>query len=129
MRRLNIIGNRKGYFIRNLKFRYDRLNDLFYAYKEDSSVYSNVMIGEFHLEFDKEGSIVGIEILKASDILGAYGIQKKLLENIDDASMKVVVKDSLLLVFLTIHALKQEKSAAITINNLESPIMKAVAEA
>lgn len=33
MRRLNIIGNRREYLVRSLKFRYDKLNDLFYAYK------------------------------------------------------------------------------------------------
>ena len=93
--------NNKKYFIKNLKFRYELLNDLFYAYKENSNVYSNVMIGEFHLEFDREGRIVGIEILKASGVLGAYGIQKKFLENIDDAGLKVIVKDNLMLVFLT----------------------------
>ncbi len=51
MKQLNTIRNRTESFIKNLKFHYDELNDLLYIYKDDSKVYSNVMVGEFHLEF------------------------------------------------------------------------------
>lgn len=129
MRRLNITRNRKEYFIKHLKFSYDRLNDLLYVYKKKSNVYSNVMIGEFHLEFNREGEVVGIEILRASEILKEYNIARKILENISKVDMKVVIRNNSLLVFIIIHGLDQEKSAAITMNNLESPIMKAIAAA
>lgn len=129
MKQANITRGKKQYFIKNLKYDYDKLNDLLYVYKKDSNVYSNVMIGEFHLEFDKNMNVVGLEILKASDILDAYNIPKRILENIEKVELKVVVKNNSLLVFMIIHALNQEKSAAITMNNLEAPIMKAIASA
>ena len=55
MRLSNITRNRREYLIKKLKFNYDKDNDLFYTYKEDSQVYSNVMIGDFHIEFNKNG--------------------------------------------------------------------------
>lgn len=129
MRQLNIIRNRKEYTIRHLEFNYDKLNDLLYVYKKKSSVYSNVMIGEFHLEFSKDREVVGVEILKASELLGEYDIPKKFLENIENINIKVVVRNNSLLIFLIIHSLNKEKSAAITMNNLESPIMREIATA
>ena len=120
MRRSNISGNRREYILKDLSFSYDRLNDLLYIYKKDSNVYSNVIIGEFHLEFDKAGELVGVEILKASEILKEYSISKKLLENIKKTELKVVITNNSLLVFLVIQSLDQEKSATITMNNLES---------
>jgi uncharacterized protein YuzE len=120
MRRSNISGNRREYVLKDLSFSYDRLNDLLYIYKKDSNVYSNVIIGEFHLEFDKAGELVGVEILKASEILKEYSISKKLLENIKKTELKVVITNNSLLVFLVIQSLDQEKSATITMNNLES---------
>lgn len=129
MKQLNITGSRKEYSIKNLRFNYDRLNDILYVYKKDSSAYSNVMIGEFHLEIDRKGEVVGIEILKASELLKEYGISRRILENIDGVDLRVVVKNNSMLVFLVIRALKQEKSATITMNNLESPVMAAIAEA
>jgi len=87
------------------------------------------MIGDFHLEFNKNSDLVGVEILNASNILKEYNISKKILENIDEVSLKAISKNNSLLIFLTIHSMNQEKSAAITMNNLEPPIMKAIASA
>ena len=129
MKRLNITGYRKEYLVKNMKFNYDELNDLLYVYKKDSSVYSNVMIGEFHLELNKNGEIVGIEILKASEILSEFDIPQEILQHIDKAELKVVIRNNSLLVSLMIHGLDQDKSATITMNNLESPIMHAIASA
>lgn len=129
MKQSNIIGSRKEYSVRKLEFDYDSVNDILYVYKKESHAYSNIMIGEFHLEVDKKGDVIGIEILKASELLKEYGISKKILDNIDGVDIRVVTKNNSTLIFLIIRALKQEKSATITMNNLESPIMKAVVEA
>jgi len=128
MRRLSITGNRR-YSISNLKYSYDSLNDLLYVYKEGSQVYSTVVVGEFHLEINKIQELVGLEILNASELLAEYDIPKRILKNIDRVEMKVVVRNNSFLVFLIIHALNQEKLATITMNNLESPIMQAIASA
>jgi len=118
--------DRKEYIIKNLKFNYDKLNDLLYIYKENSKIYTNIVIGEFHLEFSKEGEIVGMEVLKASELLSEYGMSQKLLENIDNVNFKVVINNNSLLVFLGINALNEEKSATITMNDIKSPIMQMV---
>jgi uncharacterized protein YuzE len=129
MKQSNIIRNRKEKLIRNLKFHYDELNDLLYVYKENSAVYSNVVIGEFHLEFNKNKELVGIEILKASEILKEFGISETLLKNIQKVDLKAVTNNNSLLVFITIYSNGKHKSAAITMSNLESPVMRAIASA
>jgi len=127
MKPLNIQGNRKEYLVKNLKFNYDSLNDLLYVYKSDCNVYANVVVGEFHLEFSKEGNVVGLEVLKASEILDEYEITKEILENIKAVSLKIVTRENSLLVFLGINTLNIQKSVAITTNNLESPLMQSMA--
>jgi uncharacterized protein YuzE len=129
MKRSNITRNRKEKMIQNLEFSYDKKNDLLYVYNKKASVYTNVVVGEFHIEFSKEGDVVGVEVLRASDLLKEYGISKRLLENINDVTLKVVVQGNSLLVFMIISALNEEKTATITMNNLASPMMKAVTEA
>lgn len=127
MKQLNTIGNRREYLIRDLKFNYDNLNDLFYVYKENSSVYANVVIGDFHVEFSKEEQVVGIEILNASDLLEEYDVSKDMLENIKKVEIKIVNKDNSLLIFLMIASLADvEKAVPITMNNFESPMMQAI---
>lgn len=127
MKRSNISG-RKQYFVKGLTYSYDEENDLFYAHKKDANVYSNVVIGEFHLEVTKQGEIVGIEILRASEVLQEYGISKKILEHMDEVRLKVIVRNDSLLVFLLINGLNQECSATIAMNNLNSPINQVFAE-
>lgn len=115
---------RKEYSLRNLGFRYDKANDLLYAHEEGSNFYSDVVIGEFHLQFDRKGKVIGLEVLNASDLLGEYGISKELLENIRSLTLKVVLNNNSLIVFLAIKGLKEEKQASITMNSPESPIMR-----
>ena len=129
MKRLNIIGNRKEYSVKNLKFDYDKLNDLLYVYKTNSSVYSTVIIGKFHIEVNKGGEIVGIEVLRASETLGEYKISQKSLENIQKIELKSVTRNNSSIIFLVIKSLNEEKSATITMNNLDSPIMQAIGTA
>jgi uncharacterized protein YuzE len=126
MKQSNIIRNRKEHFIKNLEHDYDSLNDLLYVYKKGAGVYSNVVIGDFHLEFNKNSELVGIEILNASGILKEYKISRKVLENINKADLKVVISGNSLLIFLIICSEGQTKSATIAMNNLESPVMDAI---
>ncbi len=127
MRRSSIAGSKKPRSITNLDFHYDKSNDLLYAHKADTGVYSAIMVGDFHLEITKGGAIVGVEILNASVLLKEFGISRKLLENIERVDLKVVTTGNSLLVFLIIRALDEEKSAAITLDNLKSPLLQALA--
>lgn len=129
MKPSNTTASRRRYEISNLEFSYDKYNDLLYVYKKNSHAYTTVVIGEFHLELNRDGDLVGLEILKASELLEEYDIPMRILENIEHVKLRVVVKNSSFLVFLVIQAMNQEKCAAITMNNLESPIMQAIASA
>src|SRR3989338_1629636 len=125
MKQASITNKRKEQFLRNLKFNYDKKNDLLYIYNDKMRVYSNVIIGDFHIEFTKDKKIAGIEVLRASEILEEYQISKGVLENIEEASLKIVSRNESLIIFIILKGLKEEKSAAITMNSLDSSIMKA----
>ena len=126
MRLSNITRNRREYLVKKLKFNYDKENDLFYTYKEDSQVYSNVMIGDFHIEFNKNGEVIGVEVLNASDVFYEYQIPTAFLENIKEINIKIVIRNNLMLICLIINSMNQEKSAMITMNNVESAIMQEI---
>ena len=128
MRLSNITRNRREYLIKKLKFNYNKDNDLFYTYKEYSQVYSNVMIGDFHIEFNKNGEVIGIEVLNASDVFSEYQIPGVFLENIKEVNIKTVIRNNLMLIYLIINSMNQEKSAMITMNNVESAIMQEIEE-
>ena len=57
MKQASITNKRKEQFLRNLKFNYDKKNDLLYIYNDKMRVYSNVIIGDFHIEFTKDKKI------------------------------------------------------------------------
>src|SRR3989338_1845253 len=105
MKQSNTTINRKEHIIGNLAFSYDELNDLLYVYKKNSSIYSNVMIGDFHLEFNKNSELVGLEALHASDILGEYEIPLKILKNIKKVELKVATVGNSLLVCMVIYSM------------------------
>lgn len=126
MKQANITNKRKEQILRNLKFNYDKKNDLLYIYNDKLNVYSNIIIGDFHIEFTKDKKIAGIEVLKASEILEEYQIGKSVLENIQEATLKVVSRNESLIIFIVLKGLKEEKSAAITMNSLDSSIIKAL---
>lgn len=127
MKSSNITANRKEYFVKNIKHNYDKKNDLLYVYRENSKCYSNVVVGDFHIEFDKDGKVVGLEILKASEILEEYGISQGFLENSEGAELRAVLNNNSLLVFLSISSKNEKKSATITMNDVRSGIIEAIA--
>lgn len=127
MKHSSITRNRKEHYIRNLEFSYDKNNDLLYVYKKGSSVYSNVVIGEFHIEVDKSKKIVGMEILKASELLGEFDIPRRLLNDISSVSIKIVQNNNSTILFLIIQSQNEEKQATITMNSFDSSIIEAMA--
>ena len=127
MKQTDTTRNRKEYTIPHLAFSYDAANDLLYAYRKSAKVHSNVVIGEFHVELTKNGEVIGMEILNASELLREYGISSEMLRNIDQVDLRVVTHGHSTLVVLIIHALNQEKSATIAMNTLEAPINKVMA--
>jgi len=126
MRQGNIMVKR-NYNVKQLKSYYDAENDLFYAHKENTKVFSNIMLGDFHIEYDREGNIVGIEVLNATDVLKEYGVSKEMLKQMQDVQIKVIEKQSTILVWLIIVGKGKEQGIPITVNNPESPMQQLIA--
>ncbi len=114
---------------KHIKFEYDQHNDLLYIFDEKHKVDNTLIVGDFHIEINENGNVVGVEVLNASDILKVYSISKEMLSNIDAVDLKAVVINNSLIISIIFHALNQEKSAIITMNTIDSPVMRALAKA
>ena len=77
------------------------------------------MIGEFHVEFDENKKVVGLEILHASELVEAYGISQKILEEVKRADIRVKITNNSLLVSLVLYSLEEQHTATIAMNNIE----------
>ncbi len=55
--------------MKDFKFSYDEESDDLFTYLEGSKSAGAVEIGDFIFDFDKDESLVGIQILNASDVL------------------------------------------------------------
>ena len=115
----------KGYRVSGLAFDYDSANDILYAYKDRTSAFTTVELGDFHLELAKDRSIVGVEVTDASDVLGEYGISRSDLERIERVALRVGRQKNLLLVFLEIKVqqVEEEKLAAITLKDVSAALV------
>src|SRR3989338_6115240 len=80
----------RAHSLSGLRFAYDKRNDLLYVYKPNAAVFSTVVLGEFHLEFSRSKDVVGLEVLRAAEVLAEYGISRALLEHIERAELRVV---------------------------------------
>jgi len=119
LKQQNIKRKEKEYVLNKVQFNYDKQHDLVYASKEGTKVAGNVMIGEFHVEFDENKKVVGLEILHASELVEAYGISQKILEEVKRADIRVKITNNSLLVSLVLYSLEEQHTATIAMNNIE----------
>jgi len=92
------------------KFSYNEKQDILYVYDNSKETkFSADSQGLFIIDFDRRNKAVGIEVLDASKAV--YGLNKKLLKNIEEASMRSMAKGNIISVLLT---LKSKGCAALS---------------
>ena len=75
----------------NYKFHYDEENDILAIYKSERKVEESVEVSEnVIIDLDKDERINGIEIMDASEFLGAFNpeMDKKFLSDIEHAGIE-----------------------------------------
>ena len=66
-----------------------------YRYPEQKAVYGSLQLGNFIIDIDNEGMIIGLEIDNASEILG---IKPEKLETINDAAITVMSQNGVVVI-------------------------------
>lgn len=102
---------------------YDRENDLLYL-NNGEKVQDSLDIGNIFLEFSGKNEVVGAEILKASQTvseLTGHEITPENLENVEEAEIKVVSDDKIVLIVVKMEIAKDKRITEESINiNLSS---------
>lgn len=74
---------------KNYQWDYSEQSDILNIHKKDSFVAGSAELGDFTVDFDAQGEIVGIELMNVADFLGESQISPDLLEKIVDADMVI----------------------------------------
>ena len=71
---------------------YSEKSDILNVHTIGKKTAGSAELGDFTIDFDKLGSIVGVEIMNASDFLGKAGITKAQLVDLQNAELSVTQK-------------------------------------
>jgi uncharacterized protein YuzE len=96
----------------NEEFRwdYDEDADIFNIHRKDVKVKGSAELGDFTVDFDSKGQVVGLEIMYASEFLENVNISKSQLINIKSANL---FKD-----YKKCGCMKTEKEIREILNNI-----------
>ena len=86
----------------NCTYSYDLISAIHYIlniHKTAKNTQGSAEFGDFTVDFDKEGQVVGIEILNASEFVDKAVISKEELEGIKDAQLTITHKKDYTLVW------------------------------
>ncbi|RLG14455.1 MAG: hypothetical protein DRN66_02070 [Candidatus Nanohalarchaeota archaeon] len=95
-----------------VKVDYDRQNDDLCLIKEKAYVGSSVMFRDMILDISRDGKLVGIEMLDASNIIG---VSKKDLEKTTQSDMQVFYKPNMVVVRVHLFIQNSEREISIPI--------------
>jgi len=78
---------------------YSEKSDILNIHQTDKKTEGSSELGDFTVDFDKIGNVVGIEIMNASEFLEQAGISKEQLDGLKGAQLTIVQKKSYMLVW------------------------------
>jgi len=93
----------------NTKMSYDSEEDIL-SLSKGVKAKASIDIGDFIIDVDNRGFIVGLEILNASQNLG---IEEKLLRSLENAAMQVTYKPNYVYIAIFMKIKEKEKEIAI----------------
>ena len=108
--------------ISNQKIEYDADIDALYVhrYPEQKEVYGSLHLGNFVIDVDSEGIIIGLEIDNASEILG---MKPEKLETINDAAITVMRQNGIVLIRyqMTFQGASEKHTGSVVIPQQKLP--------
>jgi len=73
---------------------YSERTDILNIRKSNKKIEGSAEIGDFTVDFDKQGNIIGIEIMNAADFLCQSGISKTDLAELKEAELNISHKNN-----------------------------------
>jgi len=96
-------------------FDYSTRSDILNIHKRDVLVKGSAELGDFTLDFDTTGSVVGVEIMNVSEFLEQLHIAKQELSTIERAEIIQVTKNQLTIIWLKIKFMKRADPTMIAL--------------
>ncbi len=93
----------------NTEIRYDENEDILSFWRGEPSQ-ASIEIGDFIIDIDSKGHVVGFEIINASENLD---VNPEFLDNLGQASMSVVYKPNYVYITLKVKLKGQDKDISI----------------
>ena len=101
-------------------------SDILNIHKSGTKVAGSAEAGDFTIDFAKDGSTVGVEIVNASEFLGHLGTTKEQLTQLKSAELQVVQKQQYAVIW--VHLVLQEKEEMVALPAMVmEPAVSAVA--
>lgn len=109
---------------RNFDWDYSKKSDILNIHKADQKIEGSAELEDFTVDFDKEGNVVGIEIMYASEFLSNVGIQKEQLSKILEAELLVTKKNNYAVIWikLILPDLSKESGEAVVEKKVTLPV-------
>lgn len=79
----------------DFQWDYSEQSDILNIHKTGKKVAGGTELGDFTVDFDNEGNVVGLEIMNVSDFLKEVGIESTQLRQLGGAELQVTSKVNL----------------------------------
>ena len=108
----------------NFVWDYSKNSDILNIHKAGRKVDGSAEFEDFTVDFDREGQVVGIEIMYASEFLSNAGIQKEQLSKIREAELLVNKKNNYAVIWikLILPNLSEESGEAVVEKKITLPV-------
>ncbi len=94
------------------KIDYDKENDILYVHT-GQNVSDSVDFDNFVIDYSREGMIVGVEIMRASEFIEKFGLSKEFLIKAEKASLSVIQGREYALIKITVFAVGKMKEITV----------------
>ena len=92
---------------------YSTASDILHIHKAERKTAGSAELDEFTVDFDKEGSVVGLDIEHASEFLSQVGIAPAELARLESAELIIQRKNTCMLIFVKLYLNKKEHTIPI----------------
>lgn len=89
--------------IKQFSWDYSVKTDIFNIRHINKKSKGNAELGDFTIDFDSNGNVIGIEIINASEFLNQVGITKEDLANLNNAKLTVTQKNNNMFVWIILR--------------------------
>jgi uncharacterized protein YuzE len=98
---------------KSFNWDYDEDSDILNIHRNRKKVAGSAELGDFTIDFDRDGTVVGVEILNASGFFRRIAISKDQLAGLQTAAFSITSKGTLTLIWVRIAAGDVEQTVPI----------------